>query len=186
MLAAAAALVWSFSPARADDSASKKGATVTLDGLKSTAPAGWQEQETSNPQMRVCQFRIPAAKGDKSPAELVVFYFGKGGGGSAAENIKRWKGFFIPPEDKKIDDVAMVEEITIGDVKATYLDVAGTYKFKAQPFNPNAKEELRPDWRMLGVVFQSPNGPYFIRLVGPAKTVAEHKKEFDDWLKGFK
>jgi len=92
----------------------------------------------------------------------------------------------MPPEDKKIDDVSKVENFKVGNVEVTYLDVQGTYKFKERPFDPASKEELRPDYRMLGVVFESPKGPYFFRLVGPAKTVEHNKKAFEDWVKGFK
>jgi len=178
---------WS-TPARADDpnkSADGKGKVVTLDSLKSQVPADWKEEKPGN-QMRAYQFRIPKVKGDAADAELVIFYFGPGAGGSTADNIRRWKGMFLTPEGKKIDDVATVTKMKVGDVDVTYLDVKGTYKFKARPFDPNAKEERRPDYRMLGVVFESKKGPYFFRLVGPDKTVTQHKKEFDKFLKGFK
>lgn len=169
-------------PAKPGDGKEK---VVTLDGLKSRVPADWKEEKPGN-QMRVNQFKIPKVKGDPADAELVIFFFGPGGGGSAEDNVRRWKGMFLPPEGKKIDDVANVTKMKVGDVDVTYLDVQGTYKFKERPFDPNAKEERRPDYRMLGVVFASKNGPYFFRLVGPAKTVTEHKKEFDKFLRGFK
>jgi hypothetical protein len=174
-------------PASADnDKQDQKGVVVTLDGLKSTAPAEWKQEEPSNKQMRLYQFRLPKVEGDKHDAELAIFFFGTGGGGSATENINRWKGFFIPPEGKTIDDVAKVTKMKVGDVDVTYLDVQGTYKYKERPFDPNAKEERRPEWRQLGIVFESKKGPYFFRLVGPAKTVAHYRKGFDDWLKAFK
>jgi hypothetical protein len=168
--------------ARAQD---RKGSVVTLDGLKSQAPADWVEEKTTS-QMRYKQFRLPAAQGDKENAELIIFFFGPGGGGSAADNVKRWKGMFEPPAGKKIDDVAKVEKRKVGDVDVTYLDVQGTYLFKAQPFNPNSPTTPRPNYRMLGIVFESKNGPYFMRLVGPANTVGHHKTGFDEWLKNFK
>ena len=59
-------------------------------------------------------------------------------------------------------------------------------KFKARPFDQNEKPELRPDYRMIAVVFEGPKGPHYIRFVGPAKTIGTHKKEFDDWLSNFK
>jgi hypothetical protein len=162
-----------------------KGADVTIDGLKSRTPADWAE-EPSTSRMRVHQFRVPRAEGDSSDAELTIFFFGPGGGGDAASNVKRWKSMFAPPEGKRPDDIAKVEQFKVGDIPVTYVDVDGTYKFKARPFDPNAKEELKPDYRMLAVYFGSPHGPYFFRLVGPAKTVTQHKQGFDDWLKGFK
>ena len=167
--------------ARGDD----KGTVIELDGLKSRAPSHWKVEEPSN-KMRAYQVRIPKAKNDRDDAEMIVFYFGPGGGGSVADNLKRWKGMFLPPEGKSLDDVAKVEKSKVGGVDVTTLDVAGTYLFKAAPFDPNAKAEKKTNYRMLGVVFESPKGPYFLRLVGPAATVGENKKAFDDWLKNFK
>jgi hypothetical protein len=169
----------------ADDKKDGKGTVVGLDGLSSRTPADWKE-ETATSKMRAHQFRIPRAKDDKEDAELVIFYFGPGGGGGVEDNIKRWKGFFTPPAGKSIDDVSKVDKFKVGAVPVTSLDVHGTYLMKTRPFDPSDKGEKRPDYRMLGAVFESPKGPYFIRLVGPAKTVEQHKKGFDNWLKGFK
>jgi len=186
LLTALAVLAWDLARAGADEkSGEKKGTVVKLDGLQSRTPADWVEEKPSS-NLRKYQFKIPRAKDDKTDAELMIFFFGAGQGGSAAENVKRWKGFFIPPQGKNIDDVAKVTQMKVGGAAVTYLDVQGTYKFKERPFDPSSKEELRPDSRMLGVVFESQGGPYFIRLVGPAKTVAQHKAAFDDWLKAFK
>jgi hypothetical protein len=166
------------------DESKAKGTVVEIDGLKSAVPTDWK-QEKATSKNRTHHFRIPHVADDKADAELIIFFFGTGSGGSADANVKRWKGMFIPPEGKEIDDVSKVENFKIGKVDVTYLDVQGTYKFKERP-DPRLKEELRPDHRMLGVVFESPNGPYFIRLVGPIKTVTENQKAFVEWLKAFK
>jgi hypothetical protein len=162
-----------------------KGAVVTLDGLKSRVPASWKMQKPSN-KFRAYQFEVPRAEGDKKDAELVIFYFGAGSGGNVADNLKRWKSQFQPPEGKTIDDVSKVEKKKVADVDLHYLDIQGTYLFKFPPFDPNAKTTKLPEYRRLGVYFASENGPYFITLTGPEKTVAQHKKGFDDWLKNFK
>jgi hypothetical protein len=163
----------------------EKGTLVSIDGLQSRTPPDWvEEKPTSN--LRFKQFRLPGAEQDKDKAELIIFFFGAGQGGTAEENIKRWKGFFTPPEGKKIDDVAKVKKMkTTSGVEVTYLDVNGTYLQKFPPNDPNAKVTRRPNYRMLGVVFESKKGPYFIRLVGPSDTVAHHQEGFDKWLKGF-
>jgi len=171
---------------RADEKKDEtKEIVIEIDGLKSTAPADWKSEKVTA-KFRTHHFRIPHVADDKTDAELTIFFFGTGSGGSADDNVKRWKGFFIPPEGKKIEDVSKVENFKVGNVDVTYLDVQGTYKFKERPFDPTSKEELRPDYRMLGVVFESPKGPYFFRMVGPAKTVKQNKKAFEDWVKGFK
>src|SRR5271166_1538547 len=71
-----------------------KGTVVTLDDLKSRTPANWKMQAPSN-KLRAYQFQVPRVDGDKEDAELVVFYFGPGSGGSTADNLKRWKGQFL-------------------------------------------------------------------------------------------
>jgi hypothetical protein len=159
-----------------------KGTVVELDGLRSTAPAEWKEEEPSN-RMRYGQFRLPKKGDDKYDAELIIF---KGFGGSAKANVDRWKAQFTPPEGKTIDDVAKVEEIKIGGHPATLLDVQGTYLKKTRPFDPNDKGEKRPDYRMLAIHFEGPRNNYHILLVGPAKTVEAYKKGYDEWIKGFK
>src|SRR5436305_235995 len=102
----ATSLLWGPSSVGAQNNqANRKGTVVTLDGLKSQTPADWVEEPTTS-QMRVKQFRLPAVANDKDNAELTIFFFGAGSGGSADENVKRWKSMFVPPEGKKIDDVA--------------------------------------------------------------------------------
>ncbi len=160
-----------------------KGTEVTLDGMKSTTPATWKMQKPAS-KLRAYQFQLPRAKGDTQDAELAVFFFGPGGGGSVADNIKRWKGLFQPPKDKSIDDVSRVDTYKFGNVEITYLDIHGTYMFRP-PFDPNAKAKPMAGFRRFGVIFESDNGPYFLTVTGPANTLAKHKEDFDAWLYGF-
>jgi len=179
-----AALAWGlcFRPAgAADKKDDNKGTEVELGGLTSRAPASWKEEEPSN-QMRLMQFMLPKVKDDPRDAEVVIFNLG----GSAKDNVARWKTQFIPPEGKALDDVAKVTEMKVGGADVTYLDIRGTYKFKERPFDPQAKEEKLPDYRMLGVIFDTGNKQYQIRAVGPAATIERYKDGFDEWLKGFK
>jgi hypothetical protein len=158
-----------------------KGTVVELDGLKSEAPAKWKVQEPDQKlgKFRVYQFQIPGA-GSQDAADLTVFYFGQGGGGGVEENLKRWRGMFAG------DDAGKVEKFKVGAVPVTTFDVTGTYLFKNPPFAPNAKIERKENYRMVGVIFESEKGPYFMRLTGPAKTVEQNKSDLDRWLKGFK
>jgi hypothetical protein len=153
---------------------------VDLDGLKSTAPSAWKEEKPSN-AMRFMQFKLPHVDGDKTDAELIVF---KGFGGSAAQNVQRWKDQFLPPEGKTIDQVSEVKHLKVSGAEATYLDIHGTYK--ASMPGSGAAPVAHPDYRMLAVHFDGPKNVYHIKLTGPAKTVDHYKKGFDDWLMGFK
>jgi hypothetical protein len=158
---------------------------VTLDGLKSKAPASWKRGKVSN-KLRVAQFQLPKARDELGDAELVIFFFGPGSGGGTDENIKRWQGMFDPPKGKTIEEASKVEKLKVGKVPVAVVDVQGTYKERFPPNDPNAKITRKENYRLIGVVFESENGPYFIRVTGPAATVEHHKKDFDSWLKNFK
>jgi hypothetical protein len=164
------------------------GAEVTLDGLKSAAPAAWQREKVPAKlgKLRVAQFRLPKADRDPEDAELVIFFFGRGSGGGTEDNVKRWKGMFDPPKGKTIEEVSKVEKKKVGNVSVVVVDVHGTFKSRFPPNDPNAKVTRKENFRQINVIFDSENGPYFFRLTGPADTIAQHKKGFDDWLKNFK
>lgn len=170
-------------------SAKADGVVIQFGDLKSKTPAGWKEEdipEAAQRLGRIHQFKLPKKGEDKDDAELLIFHFGSGSGGDAKANIERWKGMFNPPEGKKIDDVAKTTEMKVGDVPVTYFEVEGTYKFKKAPFDPKAEVTLKPNYKMINAIFDCPKGPYFVRMVGPAKTIDENKKGFDEWLKAFK
>jgi hypothetical protein len=153
----------------ADD---KKGTKVEIDGLTSTAPADWKKEELPARSMRAVQFKLPAAAGDKDDAEVIVFKLG----GSAKDNVARWKAQFRPAEGK-------VTEFKIAGHDAVQLDITGTYA--APPFDPTYKGKRMADFRLIGIQV-SPENTWQIKLLGPAKTVEKHKKDFDAWVKGFK
>jgi hypothetical protein len=159
------------------------GAEVKLDTYKSVAPKTWKDVPPSS-SMRLKQFSVPRASGDSADAEIIIFFFGPGQGGGFEDNVARWKGFFKAPEGKTIDQVAKKETAKYGPIKASILDISGTYLFKAAPMAPTSEE--RPNHRMIAMMLETPNGPYYLRFVGPAKTIAQNKKDFDAWLKAFK
>jgi hypothetical protein len=159
-----------------------KGVVVDLDGLKSTAPSSWKEEAPSN-NMRLTQFRLPKKGDDKEDAELVIF---KGLGGGSKANVERWKKQFVVAKDKKIDEVAKVTDIKLGERPGVYLDIQGTYLSNPAPFNPRSKPQEKPNYRMLAIYFDGEKDPYQIKLTGPAKTVEAYKNGFDEWVKNFK
>jgi hypothetical protein len=173
-----------LSTADASTSSNGEDIVVKLGGMSSKAPASWKAEKPSG-MMRTYQFKLPKSKGDAEDAELIVFFF-EGGAGAAADNIKRWQGMFVPPAGKTIEDASKIEKFKVGPANVTYLDVSGTFLSKNPPFDPKAKTEKKPDFRRFGVIFEIPNEAYYLTLTGPARTMEEHKKSFDEWLKNFK
>jgi hypothetical protein len=158
-------------------SATAAPTTVEIDGFVSRTPATWDE-EPAGP-MRHKQFRLPPAKGDSAPTELVIFFFGKAQGGSATDNVNRWIGMFERPESKTTEE-------TIAGVKTTLVEITGTYVQRSRPMDRTSPAERREHHRMIGVVLETPNGPYFMRLVGPDASVKQHRADFLKWLRAFK
>ena len=162
------------------------GEVIELGGLKAKTPASWKRQDPTS-KLRLHQMAVPKVEGDKEDAELIVFFFGKGGGGDTQANITRWKGQFSAPEGKTIDEVSKLEKYKVGkEADVVCLDITGTYKSKDPPFSPTAKEVRKENYRGFHVIFDTDQGAYFITLRGPAKTLAKSKEAFDGWIKAFK
>jgi predicted RecA/RadA family phage recombinase len=174
-LCAAVAVLAVAVTARAAD-----GDEVDLGGMKAKAPATWKAGRPI-PPLQTATFTLPKADGDPEDAKVTVYFF-QGQGGSVDQNIKRWQGMFKAPAGEK----SKTDSFKVGEAKVTTVDVQGTYLDRFPPADPNAKVTEKPDFRLIGVVFENPKGPYFIRFVGPQKTVEKHKKDFDAWLKSFK
>ena len=147
--------------------------------LKFSAPKGWETRAPSS-AMRVGEFAVPGVKGS---AELVVYYFG-GTGGSVDANIQRWLGQMQQPDGKATSDVARRESKTINGLDVSLLDVSGTYVAEMRP--GAAEKHNSPGFRMRTAVITTPRGPYFLKFVGPAETVAAWDSGFNEFLNSLK
>src|SRR5215213_765115 len=149
--------------------------------LKFRVPAGWvEEQRTST--MRVAQYKLPKAPGDTEDASLIVYYFGQGQGGSTASNIERWVG-----QMKQADGTAVAgakeEHLEVNGLRVTTVDMSGTYVAETAPGSGTFHN--KPAYRLRAAVVETPNGAYFVKLVGPEKTVTQWNDSFGTYVKSF-
>jgi hypothetical protein len=151
-------------------------------GLTYTAPSGWKAVATSS-SMRVGQFALPRVAGDAEDGELVVYYFG-GSGGSVEANIERWVGQLQQPDGRPSTAVMKRESRTVNGLKMTLVDVSGTYVAEMMP--GSAQRHNSPGFRLRAAVIETANGPYFVKLTGPAKTIAAFDKQYDSFLSSIK
>ncbi|MBX9583475.1 MAG: hypothetical protein K2X87_24505 [Gemmataceae bacterium] len=160
-----------------------KGTVVEWAGLRSAAPASWKE-ETPTSKMRLAQFKVPKAEGDKEDAEVAVFV--SPGGGGVDANLKRQLAVFTPDKGKdKVEE--KTDKVKVGPHDATYQDLKGTLLKKAAPLDPNSKVTPQAGYRQLYVIFETPDKAVAsLWLRGPEKTVEANKKAFDEWVKNFK
>jgi len=145
--------------------------------LKFNAPDGWQTRAAAS-SMRVAEFVLPGASSSDG-AELVIYYFG-GSGGSVDANIQRWLGQMQQPDGRATADLAIRDSRTINGLKISTLDVSGTYVAEVKP--GATERHNSPGFRMRTAVVETPRGPYYLKLVGPAKTIEQWNKSFEQFL----
>ena len=178
----AGTLCWACStpPTTASKNAPQALAPGSQGDLRLKAPDGWVSERPSS-SMRVSQYQLPAAEGDAEAASLVVYYFGAGQGGSVDANLDRWISQMQSPDGRPSKDKAKTETTSANGMKVTLLDVAGTYA--GGDMGGGGAAQTKPNFRMRAAVIETPKGAYFIKLVGPEKTVTRWDQAFQKFIR---
>lgn len=203
MPSAAALLIFALSlslttaSARADDAkknpseqsekkGEKKAAGKTLElaggRVLLEAPAAWKSVKPRNRIIRF-EFSAPPIKGDKNDLRITV----TPAGGGVERNVNRWIGQFSQPDRKPTKERTKTQVLKVAGSKVHVVDIPGT--FKDQPGGPFSRRPaiMRKGYRMLGAIIVTPKyGQYFVKLYGPAATVAKHEKAFLGMVKSLK
>jgi hypothetical protein len=146
-----------------------------------TAPEGWIEEQPAS-GMRVSQYGLSRAEGDAEDAVCYVAHF-PGGGGSVEANLQRWYDQFIQPDGRPSKAVAKVNRAERNGLQQTLVDLTGTFQQSTTPMGPVSEE--KPNFRMLGAVIETPAGPWFVKLIGPERTVERWKESFFEFMRSF-
>ncbi len=149
--------------------------------LKFRVPPGWMEEERTS-SMRVAQYRLPKVEGDTEDASLVLYYFGPAQGGSVTANIDRWIAQMKQPDGSAVKG-AKDEHLETNGLKVTTVDLSGTYVAETAPGSGTFNN--KPDYRLRAAVVETPNGSYFVKLIGPEKTVTQWNDSFLSYIKSF-
>lgn len=140
-----------------------------------SVPASWQNEQPAN-NMRVAQATIPGPGG---PGNLVVFYFGPGGGGGVEANIQRWIDQMKVPAGTN----PQPETFETNGYRVTWIDVPGTLLPSNMGTGPTTEQ---PNSRLLGAVVEGPGGPWFFKATGPDSTISAERDNFLTMLKSVK
>ena len=142
-------------------------------GLRLTLPRAWR-RVPAVPDTRAAQYEVPRAEGETAETDFAINFVGEGKGGSAPESLERWYGRFTQPDGRPSREMAVVTTRTVNGLKVTAIDLAGTYVAAGTgpPLGVSG-------FRMLGAVVEGPGGPWFIEMLGPARTVGAAKADFD-------
>jgi hypothetical protein len=138
-------------------------------------PAKWEAQPPKS-SMRLAQLGAPGSAG---PAQLIVFFFGPQGAGSAQDNIDRWIGQFTNPDGSPVTDAKQTSS-KISGLDVIKVEVAGQYASgmgaPGQPQTPQTGQ------RLIAAIVSSGGGPYYFKFLGPSATVTENAAAFDELL----
>jgi hypothetical protein len=158
-------------------------ANTTVAGeLRFKAPDGWEQEKTSS-AMRVAQYKLPKAEGDADDTSVVIYYFGANQGGDVTANIDRWISQMQQPDGSSSKDKAKIETTTVNGLKVTRVDVSGTYTAEMAPGTGGQRNAA--NYRMRSAVVETPKGRYFVKLVGPAKTISRWDQSITDFVNSF-
>ncbi|MEP0845437.1 MAG: hypothetical protein HRF50_01295 [Phycisphaerae bacterium] len=151
--------------------------------LKYEAPANWTASPASN-VMRLAQWTLPKAEGAEE-GDMVLFFFGVGGGGGVQMNIDRWRGMFKTADGQPVPDEAVrYETFDANGLKVHYLEVAGSFENRMAPGAPVLG--MKESHRMLAAIVEGEGGPWYFRGTGPDATMAAHRDAFLAMLRSLK
>lgn len=150
--------------------------------LKYKVPDGWVDEKPAS-SMRAAQYKLPKVEGDTEDGALVLYYFGKGQGGGTQANIDRWVNQMEQPDGRPSAERSKSESLTVNGLKVTTVDVSGTYSAEMSPGSGTFSSHA--NYRLRAAVVETPKGSYFVKLVGPTKTITRWDEAFSSYVKSF-
>jgi hypothetical protein len=141
-----------------------QGAPVGGGDIAWTMPASWTTEPSSG--MRKASYRIAKVAGDKEDATVSVIQ----AGGSVDGNVARWKSQFDGAHDFSRTDNK------VGDLPVTIVEVHGTYTGGGVMVGESPDPRL--GWALVGAIVPTREQAYFFKMLGPDKTVAAARHDF--------
>jgi hypothetical protein len=169
-----------IAPGSNQPSSGAQSPATTAGEVKSKVPDGWVTEQPSS-TMRKAQYKLPKVEGDAEDAELVLYFFGSGQGGTVQGNIDRWVDQMQQADGSASKDKAKTETLTVAGLKVTMVDVSGTYTAQMSP--GNEKHYNNGNYRLRAAVVETPKGNYFAKLIGPEKTMSHWDQSFSEYVK---
>ena len=87
------------------------------------------------------------------------------------------------PDGSDSKSKAKTDTLTVNGLKVTTVDVTGTYTAEMAPGSQTFHNDA--NYRLRAAVIETPRGNYFVKLAGPAKTIARWDQSYTDYLKSF-
>jgi hypothetical protein len=149
--------------------------TTQFAGVSLTPPAGWKAFEAgSGPLAPVAAFLLERVEGDSADASARLTYFPNMRDTVTLDSqLERWYGQVQQADGKPTSEVAKRETFEAGGATITVADMTGSISGV-------------PDQRMIAAVIIHPEGPHFLKVQGPAKTIEKWHDSVIEYLKSAK
>jgi len=174
MFIAGAVVILAAHAAARDAEVSLYGPSFRVGNLKFTIPSRWKIEPVESPA-RGGQWRVPPLHGEGDGGEVVVFYFGKGIGGSAKENIDAWVGTMFNAEGHPA--AAERKQHETGGLKISQVVMFGAYNQIVSL--PGVPPETKSNYGLLGAVIENPQGNIYWRFTGPEALITANLPLFN-------
>jgi hypothetical protein len=158
---------------------SNKMQIIKFLGLQSKIPDDWIAEPVSS-SMRLAQFKTPAADGHND-ANLILFYFGQGQGGTPAANITRWQSQFYAPQGGRVE--AKVKTMEVSNMPVTMVELNGSY---ARSIGMGTSDNALAQQTLLASIVETSQGNVTIQLFGDAATVAAQHKAYITFIRSIR
>lgn len=138
-------------------------------------PAEWQARAPRSMTDEV--YALPKAEGDPEDGDLALSHLSQHI--PMQGNLARWAGMF-GYQGAAIEQNAKKKELEGAKFPTTIVDISGTYKGGSMMTQAATPKE---NYRMLVAEIRTPQRPYYVRLVGPQKTVAKWEESFMSFVR---
>jgi hypothetical protein len=149
------------------------GAPITLLEYEAVVPTSFVARPASS-SMRLAEWSV--TRTDGTSAEVIVYYFGEGQGGSAEANIARWSSQFTSPEGGAV--TPRVGTLDGTAFVTTVAEFEGAYARTIGPAGGGGGATAEPDQGLVAAVVETPRGNLFLQLFGDRAAVADARAEF--------
>ena len=156
------------------------GANQTVDDgeIQLNPPAEWVSKPAR--MMTMAVYAAPKVEGDPEDADVAVSSLGTRV--PLEMNVQRWCGQFEFPPGETCQSATKQQQLDGTTHPTTIIEMAGTYKGSSM-FGPPA--DPKPNYKMITAEVVS-DRPYYIKMVGPAKTVDRWRDAFIEMVKAAK
>lgn len=153
------------------DAGTARGTPTTLLDYEALVPPSLVARPSTS-SMRLAEFSVPRT--DSTSAEVIVFYFGEGQGGSVDANIARWSTQFAGADGAPVSPRIGTLEGT--RFATTVAEFEGAYA-RGVGAGPGSAAAV-PDQRLVAAIVETPRGSLFLQLVGDGAAVTETREDF--------